>query len=90
MQTWTFTDRLMNPQTKTYRAATQSEIQELQKLPGAPHVLFACKCGKSHWSAKNIALSDSGQYNQQRNIFFLGDGLECSCSAKDLVCVVPV
>lgn len=72
-----------------YRKATKEEIAELQNLPGAPHVTFACNCGKTHWTAKNIALSSNGGYNGQRNIFFDGEYPECKCPPTDLVCVVP-
>lgn len=83
MQTWNIDNQL-------YRAATKDEIAELQNLPGAPHVTFACNCGKTSWSAKNIALSSNGKYNGQRSIFFNGEYPECPCNSNDLVCVVPI
>lgn len=72
-----------------YRAANSQEIKALQDQPGAPHVLFACsQCGCGTWSAKNIALSNSGGYNGSRNIFYNGDETECNCPPHKLVCIV--
>lgn len=81
-QTWTIDG-------ETFRAATQDEIKTLQDQSGAPHVMFACKCGHTYWTAKNIALSDSGGYNGARNIFYSGwPKPECACPPSNLVCIV--
>lgn len=79
-QTWTICGKL-------FSKANAERIKQLRDLPGAPHVMFACLCGKGHWTAKNIALSSDGGYNGTRNIFYNGDGPECSCSPSQLVCI---
>jgi len=73
----------------TYRLATESEIAALQQEPGSPHVMFACTaCGKTHWTAKNIALGNHGGYTGARNIFYGGDDAECTCDPSNLKCIV--
>lgn len=74
---------------KHYREATAKEIADLQALPGAPHVLFGCICGKAAWSAKNLALTPVGGYAPVRTIFFLSEDAECKCASTDLICIVP-
>lgn len=72
-----------------YRKANEDEIKALRAEPNAPHVMFACQCGHGGlWSAKNIALSSTGHYNGQRNIFYCGDIPECECPGDNIVCVV--
>lgn len=62
------------------RFANATEIEALRAEEGAPHVMFACTaCGHGYWTSKNIALGLSGGYNGARNIFYCGDGPECSC-----------
>lgn len=69
------------------REATKAEIELLRQQPGAPHVMFACRCGTTTlWHAKNLALSADGGYTGARNIFATGP--ECQCPATDLYCVV--
>lgn len=72
-----------------FRRANPDEIAELRAKPGAPHVMFGCKCGHSYWHAKNLALGVNGSYTQVRNIFYGGEGPECSCPGSSLVCIVP-
>lgn len=79
---WTIRDR-------AFRRATPDEITSLQNQDGAPHVMFCCTCGHGSWSAKNLTLTRHGGYNGCRNIFYNGDGPECTCPPTQLVCVVP-
>lgn len=75
---------------KGWRLANAEEIAALQEEPGAPHVTFGCTCcGMVNWSAKNIALSESGRYNGARKIF-VSDWPrgECQCPPSALRCVV--
>ncbi len=51
------------------------------------HVSLTCKHHPDlRWSCKEIAWTDTGGYNNCRNIFFLTDDVsECTCPASDLL-----
>lgn len=69
------------------RLATPAEIASARD--SGHHVMIACtSCGDGLWSAKGLAISESGGYNGARNIFWHGAGKECSCDPSALRMVV--
>lgn len=71
-----------------WRLATPEEIAEVRE--SGQHVTLACtECGHGPWSCKGLAISDRGGYNGARNIFYNGEGRECSCPSSALRMVTP-
>lgn len=73
-----------------WRLGTSEEIAAARAEGGAPHVPFGCtNCGMVNWTAKNLALGDSGSYTGARNIFVMDWSRgECACQSHHLRFVV--